>query len=66
MIVPLAGQKVESIPKELAIEFNKFVYLDCYGDIYETTDPHYAKYRQYLFDRIREYEDTLPDHVEVE
>jgi hypothetical protein len=47
------------------ISFLRFVYLDCYGDIYQTDDPRFQKYHEYLTQQLAEYEQALPEEISI-
>ncbi|PKN30451.1 MAG: hypothetical protein CVU64_03230 [Deltaproteobacteria bacterium HGW-Deltaproteobacteria-21] len=56
-----------TIPKELTkaemIDYLRFVYLDCYGDIYARDDPRFVAHQDYLKEMIAQYEETLPETI---
>ena len=51
------------LPKETILEYLRFVYLDCYGDIYPKDDPRFAAHQDHLRKMITHYEETLPSTV---
>jgi hypothetical protein len=55
------------IPKELTkaemIEYLRFVYLDCYGDMYAREDPRFVAHQDYLRTMLAQYEQTLPEKI---
>ena len=65
MVISFVGGLKELIPRALVIEFLRFIYLECYGDIYETSDFSYSAYQIHLREKLSEYEEILPDEIEV-
>ena len=55
----------DKIPKEQIIEYLKFIYLDCYGDMYSVSDPRFKEHHAYLEGLVAEYETSLPNFVQV-
>jgi len=55
------------IPEELTkaemLDYLRFVYLDCYGDVYAKEDPRFVAHQDYLKKMIAHYELTLPEKV---
>lgn len=65
MVVPMSGRISNPISKENLLEFLRFIYMDCYGDYYEVTDPKYKSFRSHLFAMLRKYKKTLPTEVSI-
>ncbi len=63
MCVPLAMELPKPAPRELVISFLEFLYLDCYGDVYPVSDPHFSEHQEYLKNVIADYKSSLPEHV---
>lgn len=56
-------QMPDSIPKQLMLEYLRFIYLDCYGDVYPVSDPRFQEHHAHLQKIIDRYETTLPELV---
>jgi hypothetical protein len=54
-----------ALPKATVLDFLRFIYLDCYGDLYPTDDPRFEEHQAYLRRLLDQYEATLPSHVKV-
>lgn len=65
MVVPIHGVLAGTLPKEVVMEFLRFIYLDCYGDIYNMTSPEFAEYHKHLAARLVDLERDLPKVVGV-
>ncbi len=65
MVISLVGTLRKLLPRALVIAFLRFIYLECYGDIYEINDPSYSAYQAHLKKKLSEYEGMLPDEIEV-
>jgi len=63
MCIPVHGELTPMIPKKTVMEFLVFIYLDCYGGIYSTSDSRFKAYHDYLEEKLRRYEETLPDEI---
>jgi hypothetical protein len=66
MCIPVHGQLAPKIPKKTVMEFLIFIYLDCYGGIYSVSDPKFKAYNDYLKEKLKQYEETLPDAIPTE
>lgn len=57
----------ESIPVSLSkkqlLEYLRFIYLDCYGDLYPKKDPRFQEHQAHLRRMLEHYEKTLPEVV---
>jgi len=51
------------LPKKTILEYLRFVYLDCYGDMYPVEDPRFSTHQEHLRQMVQHYEETLPDVV---
>lgn len=65
LVVPIKDSLGSSISRDKLIVFLRFIYLDCYGDIYELSDPHYTAYHAHLNERLMHYEKTLPKIIAI-
>lgn len=65
MVVPIRGRIGSTLSRQQVLSFLRFIYLDCYGDIYELSDPRYASYHAHLAQRLVHYEKTLPESIGV-
>lgn len=63
MFVPLNLLNVSSLTKVEVAEFLRFVYLDCYGDIYHIDDPRFVKYHEHLITKLNKCEKSLPAKI---
>lgn len=50
----------KELPKQQILDYLRFVYLDCYGDVYPKDDPRFAAHQEHLQKMIRHYEEILP------
>lgn len=66
MFIPLGVSFERPIKREIINNFLDFVYLDCYGDIYEITDSRYEKFKKYLANKLQEVKKEIPETVDVE
>lgn len=66
MIIPLSGSIENPLPNSTVSEFLEFIYLDCYGDIYEVTDSRYENYKKHLLEKLNKLKKGLPENVQVE
>jgi hypothetical protein len=51
------------VSKQQMLDYLRFIYLDCYGDIYAEDDPRFEAHQEYLSELIRHYEKTLPETI---
>ena len=51
------------VTKQTMMDYLRFIYLDCYGDIYPKDDLRFASHQEHLQKMIKHYEQTLPDKV---
>jgi hypothetical protein len=65
LVVPLSSAPVSHFAKTEVGGFLRFVYQDCYGDIYRTDDPRFQEYQKYLSKRVEDYEKSLPEQVKA-
>ncbi len=65
LFVPLVSFPETKINKSQLIEFLRFVYFDCYGDIYSTNDHRFDQYRVGLNELISYYENSLPHEITI-
>jgi hypothetical protein len=65
MCVPLAGAIGRSVPKATLLEFLRFIYFDCYGDLYPITDSRFKAHHDLLGSKFASYETALPETVRV-
>ena len=65
MFVPLKQFQETKLSKEEVVTFLTFVYLDCYGDVYDMEDKRFLKYHQYLIKKVRDYEKPLPATIPI-
>lgn len=63
--VPLTARLPARLPRNVVLDFLRFVYLDCYGDIYPTDDPRHVEHQEYLRGIVSRYERQLPEFVPV-
>jgi len=66
MFVPLKTFHETKLSKDEVVNFLSFVYLDCYGDVYDMDDKRFLKYHQYLIKRVRDYEKSLPSTIHIQ
>lgn len=66
MIIPLTGKLEIPVPQKTIIEFLDFIYMDCYGDLYEKDDSRYEKFNKHLHIKLEEMKKEVPELVEVE
>ncbi len=65
MCVPIRAKLPSPAPRELVLEFLRFIHRDCYGDLYPATDDRYAEHHAQLRQRLEHYERTLPAAVSL-
>lgn len=65
MFVPLHKFSAPTLPKDTVVEFLRFVYLDCYGDIYHIDDPRFVKYHEHLIKKLKKCESSLPQTIPI-
>ncbi len=65
MVVPIVDKLSSPISRQDLMGFLRFIYLDCYGDIYELSDPRHAKYHAHLSQQLVSQEKTLPETVDL-
>lgn len=51
------------VPKEPLKEYLRFIYEDCYGDLYPVSDPRFAEYHEYLSELTERVGSALPDFI---
>lgn len=59
--VGVQNQIPDKVPKQQMLEYLRFIYLDCYGDMYPVEDPRFEEHQKYLRKIVEKYEDTLPE-----
>lgn len=65
MCVPVRATLPKPVPRELVLEFLRFLHLDCYGDLYPVSDERFKPYHEHLQQRLQHYESTLPPVVQA-
>lgn len=65
LVIPIAQQMSTTLSKATVMEFLRFIYLDCYGDIYDLKDSRYAPYHAHLTKSLLQFQKTLPDVVHL-
>ena len=65
MFIPLKGIISTTMPKSQIMAFLKFIFLDCYGDIYRVDDPRFDEYQKHLGEIVSEFESNLPEKIEL-
>ena len=63
MLIPMDKSLDGALPRALVAEFLRFIYLDCYGDIYELDDPRHLSYRAHLEQSLRDIQGRLPETI---
>ncbi|MFC5458002.1 hypothetical protein [Prosthecobacter fluviatilis] len=63
MCVPLRTALPKYVSRELLLSFLRFIYEDCYGDVYPISDPRFIEHHKYLKAKLKEYESTLPEQI---
>ena len=66
MVVPLTVSIENLLPRSTVNEFLDFIYLDCYGDIYENSDSRYEGYRKHLLEKLEKVKKEVPENVTIE
>ncbi len=54
-----------NVPKSKLLEYLKFIYTVCYGDLYPKDDPRFAEHQKHLLGMLDHYEKTLPEMVQA-
>ena len=65
MVIPLLDSIENSLPCSSVCEFLDFIYLDCYGDFYEITDPRYEEFRKHLLEKLDKIKKEIPENVQA-
>ncbi|HMT08641.1 MAG TPA: hypothetical protein PKA82_11605 [Pyrinomonadaceae bacterium] len=65
MVVPITDKLSSPISRQDLMGFLRFIYLDCYGDIYELSDPRHTKYHAHLSQQLVAQEKLLPETVDL-
>ena len=65
MCVPLAARLERPVSKQDFLGFLRFIYLDCYGDLYPVNDERFTAFHEYLRSKLTQYEKSLPDQIQV-
>lgn len=65
MFVKLNGEMKKRINKDIVMEFLRFMYIDCYGDIYPITDERFQLYHNHLNAKLKEYDNILPNDIKI-
>lgn len=63
MCVPIISSLPSPMPRELLLSFLRFIYMDCYGDVYPAADPRFTEHHNYLEEKLTEYAATLPEQI---
>ena len=63
MFIPIKGIISTTMPKSQIMSFLKFIFLDCYGDIYRIDDPRFDEYQLHLSKIVNEFESNLPEKI---
>lgn len=66
MCVPVDAHLPNPAPKSLIMDFLRFIFHDCYGDLYPVTDERFKPFHDHLEHQLKRYEDTLPELIESE
>lgn len=66
MVIPLLSPIENPLPHSIVGEFLDFIYLDCYGDLYEITDFRYENYRKHLLEKLDKLKKGVPEKVPLE
>ncbi len=65
MFIPLKTQFPATIPKSQFMTFLKFIFFDCYGDMYRVDDPRFEEYHNYLREQVDLFAQVLPEEVSL-
>jgi hypothetical protein len=65
MCVALREELPATISKDRLLHFLRFIYMDCYGDIYEVDDPKYSRHHENMRKMLKHYEASLPADIDV-
>ena len=65
MVIPLLNSIEKSLPRSLIYEFLDFIYLDCYGDLYEIADFRYEDFRKHLLEKLNKIKKEIPENVQA-
>lgn len=64
LCVPMPGFTLPvPVPRETLLEYLRFIYEDCYGDVYPVSDPRFREHHTYLNTLSERYAATLPDFI---
>lgn len=63
MCVPIEKDLPNPIPKEMLLEFLRFVYKTCYGDVYPLGHPEHEAHLLYLEGMVVRYAERLPESI---
>jgi len=63
LCIPIWKKLLTPVPKQIIIDFLNFLYLCSYGDIYPIIDPKFNIYQEYLRQKIKYYEESLPNFI---
>jgi hypothetical protein len=61
--IGIRDQIPDQVSKQQMLEYLRFIYLDCYGDLYPLDDPRFEEYQKHLRNIVEQYENTLPEVV---
>lgn len=63
MFIPLKTQIPTIMKKSEVMSFLRYIFFDCYGDIYRVDDPRFEEYQKHLKEQVDEFEKVLPEEV---
>jgi len=63
MVVPIRATMPVPLPKPLVLEFLRFIFHDCYGDVYHVDDERFAAHQEHLATLIAQYDSSLPSEI---
>ena len=67
LCVPMPGFTLPvPVPRDTLIEYLRFIYEDCYGDVYPVSDPRFTEHHTYLDTLSHRYQTTLPDFIHAD
>ena len=67
LCIPMQGVVLPvPVPKDTIIVFLRFIYEDCYGDVYPVSDPRFNEHRKYLSSLVETYQSSLPDFIHAD
>ena len=61
--IGIRTQISDRVPKQLMLDYLRFIYLDCYGDVYPVSDPRFQEHHAHLKSIVDRYEAVLPELV---